>query len=69
MDLIAKKVIKSAGVRPYKINSLILITARRYFGFRVDIFLYFVIKYKFTARPSIFRDLVIFIFYIGIFAI
>ena len=56
-------------VRPYKINSLILIAARQYFGFRVDIFLYFVIKYKFTARPSIFRDLVIFIFYIGIFAI
>jgi hypothetical protein len=52
-----------------KINSLILITTRRYLDFRVNIFLYFVIKYKFTGRPNIFRDLVIFIFYIGNFAI
>lgn len=54
--------IKLARVRPYKINSLLLITPRWYFEFRVNIFLYFLVKYKCTGRPRIFRDLVILYF-------
>ena len=50
--------IRISTIRPHKINSLILITARRHLESRFDICFYFVIKYKCTARPSIFRDLV-----------